>query len=184
MSVCETLPWPSGGLRRQPTNHLRFRSFFADPSLPDNTTYSGDVPVTANTTNCLIMMELALSPEQPTRFLTAQQLFSNTSLPVAQFEDCYLFVSGGTKANEYYMDANDAFIVGNYDLADAVYNVLALYAESGNVSTMAGCGDIADCPVVDVTTGANKTGEIGFRYCVGGLMLQNYFAAVGPTASD
>lgn len=120
------------------------------------------------------MLESDLSPEQPTRFLTAQQLYSNVSVFVAHHDDCYLYVSGGYGADNATMNSTDAFIIGNYDLADTVYNLLDEFADSGNASQVAACGNLWDCPVVDVVTGANKTGAVGFRYCLGGFELPYY----------
>lgn len=117
------------------------------------------------------MLEDWLSPEFPTRYLTSQQLYYNTSLAIAEHDDCYLYLSGGLNATDAFLNTTDAFIVGNYDLAEAVYELIYKYAGSGNISQVAACGDFAGCPVVDTETGLNKTGEIGLRYCLGGFNI-------------
>lgn len=66
------------------------------------------------------------------------------------------------------MDDEDVFYVGNYDLADAALTLIQTYAESGNISTFAACGTLNECPVMRMADSRNKTGQIGFQFCLGG----------------
>lgn len=82
--------------------------------------------------------------------------------------DCHLFVAGGENATAEFMDDDDVFYVGNYDLADAVLTLVETYAEMGNISTFAACGTLNECPVMRLVGEANKTGQIRFQFCIGG----------------
>lgn len=156
----------SRGLSRSPISSPR-ADLAVSPFLGDSLT---GTDIVANTTNCILMMELYFSPRLPAMHLVAQKLFQNISVEVASYDDCHLFVSGGTHATAPYMDERDAFFVGNYDFADGVYHLLEKYADSGNISTMAACGTLHNCPVVNVDYLYSKS-NIEFRFCVGGAEL-------------
>lgn len=130
--------------------------------------------VLANTTNCLMLLETYLSPNISSDFVKATQLYQNTSVPIAMYEDCYLWLAGGKNATTGKLDENDAVFVGNYDLSEAVSGAIETYADFGNVSTMAVCGTLTNCPVNNTVTGVVKTGSVGFEYCVGGASIVAY----------
>lgn len=69
------------------------------------------------------------------------------------------------------MTDDDVFYVGNYDLADAALTLIQTFAESGNISTFGACGRLEGCPVMSLADSTNKTGQIGFRFCIGGADL-------------
>lgn len=128
--------------------------------------------ITANTTNCIALLEIWLSPELPATMLTAQKLYNDAYVEVASFEGCGMFVKGGDNAEQPTMDDNDAILIGNWDFAYSVHWLLDMYAGAGNISTFAACASLTGCQVLNVDdTSQNKTGQIGVDFCVGGANL-------------
>lgn len=117
------------------------------------------------------MMEVNFNPEMPSRFLTAPGLQQDLFAMVANLGDCYLFVLGGDNATSDNMGDDDAFIIGNYDFANVMLNMVDAFAESGGIETVAACATLEGCVVENQKDGSNKTGEVGFRFCVGGSGL-------------
>lgn len=114
------------------------------------------------------MMDIFYSPEQPAVMLSSQKLYNDVAIKMAHYEDCYLYISGGTNATNTTMGVNDTFIVGNYDLGLATLTLLDMYAENGNVTDFAACGEFNGCPLMSAVDYTNKTGQVGLRFCVGG----------------
>lgn len=135
--------------------------------------WNNTLSLTANTSNCIGMMEVNFNPELPPRYLTAPGLYQSLFAQVANLGDCYLFALGGDNATSANMGDDDAFVVGNYDFANVMLNMLDAFADSGGIDTVAACATLNGCPVENSgqEDGSSKTGEIGFRFCVGGAGL-------------
>jgi len=128
------------------------------------------------------MMDICYSPEQPTVVISSQKLYNNVSVLMASYEDCNLYVAGSMYAEPGYMDADDTFLVGNYDLGLATATLIDLYAEDGNITDFAACGVFESCPLMSTKDGTNKTGQIWMKFCVGGANLD--YAAWGFDATN
>lgn len=115
------------------------------------------------------MIDYALNPNNLAHQLTAQSLYNDFRIMVAEYQDCYLFIFGGDNATVEFMDPGDAFILGDLDLSDAVLDMVMDIGDAGNATGMAGCGTLYGCPVRNLhnTTMPDKDGEFEFRFCVG-----------------
>lgn len=125
----------------------------------------------ANTSNCLWMMNNVFNPNFLAFQLVSQALNPWKIVEVAQYGDCSLWIRGGDNTDN--MGINDAFIIGNYDLAEVVLDMVNVHAGLGKYTELAACNTIDNCPVYDVSSvnAVNKTGHFALDVCVGGPRL-------------
>lgn len=102
----------------------------------------------ANTTNCGLLLTSYLNPTYESNIILASQLYNTTFVPLAIYEDCYLWIGGGSDATTEELDENDTFWIGNMDLIMAISNSIVNFASDGQNTTMAVCGTLPGCQVL------------------------------------